>query len=173
MALEGREGIKGSDWCLVVPEVEESGSRSALDIHGRLGRLMLDAEGRGKHRGDERMREWRELLVGWQSVLPLRYMSIIFLHHHLSSSLAHPTISCTHAYSRRQNRTEHKTTQPTDRQTDRQTPVFSHSILTCFASSCVPATHLSRHLSPCSFVQVKVLSSKEAPNISCPSPFYY
>jgi hypothetical protein len=59
------------------------------------------------------MREWRQLLVGWQSVLPLRYMSIIFLHHHLSSSLAHPTISCTHAYSRR-----HNTTQPTDRQTD-------------------------------------------------------
>jgi hypothetical protein len=116
MPLEGREGIKGSDWCLVVPEVEESGSRSALDIHGRLGRLMLDAEGGGKRRGDERMREWRELLVGWQSVLPLRYMSIIFLHHHLSSSLAHPTISCTHAYSRRQN-----TTEPTDRQTDRQT----------------------------------------------------
>jgi hypothetical protein len=69
--LEGREGIKRSDWCLVVPEVVESVSRSTMHIHGRLGRFMLDAEGRGKRRGDERMREWRELLVGWQSVLPL------------------------------------------------------------------------------------------------------
>jgi hypothetical protein len=36
------------------------------------------------------MREWCELLVGWQSVLPFWYMSIIFLHHHLSSSLPLP-----------------------------------------------------------------------------------
>jgi hypothetical protein len=128
MPLEGREGIKGSDWCLVVPEVEESGSRSALDIHGRLGRFMLDAEGRGKRRGDERMREWRELLVGWQSVLPLRYMSIIFLHHHLSSSLPllpHTTdyllYACIQSQTE-QNRTEQN--RQTDRQTDRQTPVF-------------------------------------------------
>lgn len=64
-SLKGRVGSKRRDGRFLVPEVLKSRSCSALNIQRRLGRLVPNAEGTGQRRGDERLREGHEFLVGW------------------------------------------------------------------------------------------------------------